>query len=196
MKKSALKSWQRLFVAGIVLLILPTLAHGWWRWGVFHRGGYYRTAYYGSYYGGLYYPDSYFPVTYAPSHAVYPAACGASLPVAVAPATHATPRAAPPSQTDEPPTASTKKGPTITESRSLGGTYPAMDEKAGTLQVGFWNITGKDVNLKVNGQSHVVPRNRTLNLRLDRNFTWQAGNSEAKQEQVADKQTAHEVILR
>lgn len=186
-----MKNWQRLFTAGLVLLILPALAHGWWRGGFFHRGGYYRAAYYGGYYGGY----GYYPVTYAPIYAAYPATCGMSLPVAVMPTTYATPRPAPPSESSEPPTASTKKGPTITESRSLGGTYSSTADKAGPLRVGFWNITGKDVNLKVNGQSHIVPRNRILNLRLDRSFTWQAG-SEAKQEQVADNLTTHEVILR
>lgn len=190
-----MKSWHRLFAAGLVLLILPTLAHGWWRWGVFHRGGYYRTAYYGGgYYGGY----GYYPVAYAPDYAFYPATCGMAMPVATAtPAAFATTRPAPPSQTSEPPAAaSTKKGPTITESRSLGGAYPSTDEKTGVLRVGFWNITGKDVSLKVNGETHVVPRNRTLNLRLDRSFTWQTGAGDPKQEQVADTQTTHEVILR
>ncbi|MBM4067538.1 MAG: hypothetical protein FJ271_01130 [Planctomycetes bacterium] len=190
-----MKSWHRLFAAGLVLLIIPSLAHGWWRWGGFHHR-YYRAAYYGgAYYGGYgYYPVAYAPA-YAATYGVYPAACGVSLPVATAP-TYATPQAAPPSQSNEPPMAATKKGPTITESRSLGGNYASMDDKTGPLRVGFWNISGKDVNLKVNGETHLVPRNRTLNLRLDRSFIWQAGTNDAKQEQIAESQTTHEVILR
>lgn len=189
-----MKRMYPMLAAGLMLLVWAGEAQAWWRFGVFHRWGYYHGAYYPAYYGAAYAPSYYYPVAYAP--ASYPAICGAATPVALASATpYAAPKAAPPSQTAEPPAAAAKK-PTIIESRSLGGSYPVVTKDAGTLPVGFWNATGHDVRLTVNGQSHLLRRNQALNLRLDRTFTWQQAGDEPRQEQVSDSQLSHEVIVR
>jgi hypothetical protein len=188
-------SWHRLLTAGLVVLLVPGLAQAW-RFGFFRPWGYYRSAYYPAYYGGAYYPNYSYPTAAYVPYSAYPAGC-AVMPAALATTTpYAVPKAAPPSQTPEPPTASSPKKPTITESRSLGGSYPAASSEIGSLPVGFWNATGRDVSLTVNGQTHSLRRNQALNLRLDRTFTWQLAGGEARQENVPDSQLSHEVILR
>lgn len=182
--------------AAMMLFVSASEAEAWWRVGLYHRWGYYHGAYYPTYYGAApgYYSPATYPVTYAP--VAYPAVCGATMPVAHATTTpYAAPQAAPPSQTAEPPAAAGKK-PTITESRSRGGSYPAVAKDSDALPVGFWNATGRDLKLTVNGQPHLLRRNQALNLRLDRSFTWQRAGDEPHQEQLPDSQMSHEVILR
>lgn len=144
-----------------------------------------------------YYPVFYtYPVVYS-----YPA-CPVPVvaaPVMMAPTTpYAVPRAAPPSprESSEPPTSSSKKqAPTINEMRSNSGTskYPPVDDRC---RVGFWNVSGRDVTIKVNGESRQLPRNRAVTLELPRDFVWQLEDREARREQVPNGQTTFEIILR
>jgi hypothetical protein len=164
-----------------------------------------------------YYPVFYtYPVVYS-----YPA-CPVPViaaPVMTAPTTpYAVPRAAPPSprESAEPPTSSSKKqAPTINEMRSNSGTahpltptplpqgergrgegaskYPSVDDRC---RVGFWNVSGRDVTIKVNGESRRLPRNRAVTLELPRDFVWQLEDREVRREQVPSGQPTFEIILR
>jgi hypothetical protein len=133
-----------------------------------------------------------------------PATCAAPapLPVPAAGPSFAQPTPAPPSQTKEPPPG--KKDlppPKVTESRSFSigvdkaGTTTEVVAKA-TCRVGFWNISGRDVALNINGQTHVVPANRNVTVMLNREFSWHVEGQQAQQERLPDDKTAHEIVIR
>jgi hypothetical protein len=150
-----------------------------------------------SYSHAVYVPVYYVPVYYyAP---VYPA-CATTVP-------SAKPQPAPPSKkaaervpapaSKEPPLMGDiqKKPPVITESRSLS-VGPARSGIAQRCQVGFWNLTGRDVTLTVDGQAQLLPSNRAITLDLERSFAWQIDQRAAVSEHVPAGRDFHEVILR
>ena len=161
-------------LAALMLLCGTTSAHGWgWRW----FG--YRTHFWAPV------RVVYYPAVVAPT--CYPVAA----PAPVMP--YAMPKAAPPSQqeTSEPPLGSSK--PKITESRSHGGKYATATNDR--CRVGFWNITGRDVIILVDGQSRSLARNQNMTLELARVFSWQIdGRQQA--ERVPDGQTTYDIVLR
>jgi hypothetical protein len=161
---------------GVLLFGLSSSAQAWgWGW---HVAGYGPV-----YYGPVYYPMYPECATYGPS---------------------ATPQSTPLKRTSETPKSTTKepplmgdvkkKGPTVTESRSKSGGYAATG--GDRCKVGFWNLTGRDVTLKIDGRQQTIPKNRSLTLDLDRSFAWQMDQGEIVTERVPDEQTAHEVLLR
>ena len=108
----------------------------------------------------------------------------------------AKPLPAPPSTTTEPPL-NPKRGPTISESRSHGGAQAqTADLPPGRCKVGFWNITGGEVTLTIDGQTRTLAKDRALTLNLPRNFVWRIGGREAQSESVPEGQNIFEVILR
>lgn len=115
---------------------------------------------------------------------------------------YAAPVAAPPSgapaaQTKEPPLGATPgKGPTITESRSSAAVAGAAATAGAKCKVGFWNLTGRDVTLKIDGQPRTLPRDRAVTLELTRAFVWQVDQGEPSSEQVPMDEAFHEVIIR
>jgi hypothetical protein len=121
----------------------------------------------------------------------YPAYVVPCYPAAVPVPQYAMPKAAPASQTGEPPLGSAK--PKITDSRSHGGQYAAV--KGERCRVGFWNITGRDVTILVDGQSRALARNQSLTLDVARAFRWQMDGRE-QNERVPDGQTTFEIVLR
>ena len=166
---------------------------------------------YASYYPAYYYYPSYY---YAPAPVVryyY-----TPIPVYVEPAPicvtpvvrpaagsgFAQPFPAPASTTREPPL--DKKSlppPKVTESRSFSLSDPmsitAVEVTGkGVCRVGFWNITGRDVTLTVNGRAVVVPANRNLTLTVSREFSWHMEGQKAREERVPDENAAHEIVLR
>ncbi len=176
----------KMLLAGLLILGSATSSQAWWGWGPRWWG-----------YGPSYYTPVYY---YYPTYPV----CLAPLPVAMAqPPSGAapvqklgeSPRAASPK---EPPTSADmmKKGPTIIESRSLGGAYAQLGNAKERCKVGFWNLTGRDVTLKIDGQPRVLAKNRAMTLDLERSFTWQLDLGDAVTERVPEEQPFHEVILR
>lgn len=109
----------------------------------------------------------------------------------------AKPAPAPPSTTNEPPL-NGKRPPTITESRSSGGVsqVQAIDLPPGRCRVGFWNITGGEVTLTIDGQPHTLAKDRAVTVNLPRNFAWQVSGRESRSERVPEGQNIFEVILR
>ncbi len=100
---------------------------------------------------------------------------------------YATPTPAPPSTTAEPPTqAKPRRAPAVHESRSLStGSANAVSRgrpEQGRCRAGFWNVTGRDLKLTVNGQQRFLPRDRALTLEVDRQFSWQMDNHPPHQE--------------
>src|SRR5262249_28260168 len=152
-----------------------------------------------------YYPVSYsYPSTYyywaAPTYACVPAGPAVYSPMpAYTP--YAQPRPAPPSGTPEPPLQKTdKRGPKITESRYADEkkvlTQSSPAPAPGQCRVGFWNLTGRDVTLTIDGQTHTVKRNRALTLDLSREFEWRMNEGETRTERVPADRVTHEIVLR
>jgi hypothetical protein len=195
----------KIILALLVVLGMTSSADAFfWRWR------------YAPYYSGYYYPYAY-AYSYPYAYSYYPvcAATYAALPRPVfvadsgtqqakpepyAPAPRPTQRPAeraPAPQSKEPPMTQDmlKKGPTVTESRSLGGTY-AVGSIKDRCKVGFWNLTGRDVWLKIDNQLRMLPKDRAITLDLDRSFAYQVDESQTIAERVAADQPFHEVILR
>ena len=99
---------------------------------------------------------------------------------------------------NEPPLGSPpKRAPLITESKWQAHKAAAADPVAkDRLLVGFWNLTGRDVTLKVDGQIRVVPKDKAVNLQLERQFGWQVDQGEPKMESVSPERRQFDVLIR
>ena len=142
----------------------------------------------------------YYYVPAPPPCWAYPAAPSAPrMPPAALPQVKslAEPMPAPMSKTAEPPL-DTQRAPSITESRSFGSVTQAQatDVTPGRCKVGFWNITGGDVTLTIDGQARTVPKDRAVTFTLNRDFVWQLPGRTPQTERVPDVQSSFEVILR
>ena len=182
----------KVFLAGALLLSLSASAQAFgWRWG--------RPAYQASYY---YHP--YVPVYYS-----YPI-CTTIVPVVgiphMPPATKTGPVQTPVPQTKEPPAAANtdtpplanpiRKAPTVTEARSMSSNLIQASNTKERCKVGFWNLTGRDITLKIDGQPRTLAKDRAITLELDRAFAWQIDDGASVNERVPTEQPFHEVILR
>jgi hypothetical protein len=100
-------------------------------------------------------------------------------------------------QTAEPP-ANAKRAPIVTESRSLGGAFPEPAPRLpqGMARVGFWNITGRDLTLSIDGRQRTVAKDRAVTVDLERSFTWQVNDGVLQTERVPSDQSTFEVIIR
>lgn len=137
----------------------------------------------------------------------YPMWCPPAVPMVV-PVPDAAPRwanpvAAPPSQSPEPPLQKPMKltgdprMPVITASHALGGNYVPGKAPAGDrCRVGFWNLTGRDVTIHVEGKAVTVAKDKAVTVELDRQFTWQIAGQTQHIERVPDGQASHDVIMR
>lgn len=178
------------------LLIVLTVADSadawyWGKWGVLPVGYHYRV----SYWQGYAVPPSYPVYVYAPGPCVPLMPPAPATPRAV----WALPYAAPPSTTTaEPPMQSpAKKAPTVSESRSQGGSYTSTAPVADDIcRVGFWNVAGKDLTLHLEGHVYVVPRDRAVTFEVPRRFVWQIEQHQAQTVHVPEGAKTHEVVLR
>lgn len=125
--------------------------------------------------------------------AVVPSPAYPPLPRPVAPRKAEPPLAQPIPKQSLPKQSRSQQGPTIIESRSPGGAAPATDR----CKVGFWNLTGGEVALKVAGKDFRLPRDRAITLELERDFAWQMSGEDAPHPvRVPLDQPFHEIILR
>jgi hypothetical protein len=167
--------------------------------------GYY---YYPSYYYPAYYSRPVVRYYYAPAP-VYVEAVPICIgpvsppnPVAVNVVPYAQPKPAPASESGEPPLPKTGLGPPkVSESRSFTigdakAAPPAAGKDQTVCQVGFWNITGRDVRVTVDGTAHTVPRDRSITLTLNREFSWQMEGQAPHKERVPDDKGTHEIVIR
>src|SRR5262245_33149715 len=147
---------------GLLVLCLTAPAQGFgFRW----RSAYSHSYYSHSYYAPTYYAPRmsyYYPATYySPQpayHYAYPYQCSPVMPAGHHPSLGFQPYAQPrpaPASTQEPPTDRPGRSPKITESRYAGesGTDKQSPPSRDYCKVGFWNLTGRDVSLLVDGQA-------------------------------------------
>ena len=62
--------------------------------------------------------------------------------------------------------------------------------------MGFWNLTGRDVTLSIDGKPQIVPQGKNLRLQLGRQFVWQIGGHEAQTEKIPIENSGLEIVLR
>lgn len=109
--------------------------------------------------------------------------------------------AAPPSGTVEPPlqkkVSSEARMPVIVTSHALGGSAaPARPPLANDrCRVGFWNLSGRDVTLTIDGKALSLPKDRAVTLDLERSFTWQVEGRPQHVERLAEGIATHEVVI-
>jgi hypothetical protein len=193
--------------AGLSMALLAALAdpaHAFGgRWG--YTASYsYPASYYPTYYPVYYRVPAVATVSYyAPAWQVYavpaPVVCPPTVTVSVpAGPLYAVPTPAPPSQTFEPPPAKTGAGPVVTEARAGTALKTVAAGGAGNdrVRVGFWNVSGRDLTLTIDGQQHVLPRNRSITLNLGRQFTWRIDQRAPQSENIAEGNSTMEIVLR
>jgi hypothetical protein len=130
-------------------------------------------------------------VYYTPVYAVpRPVLCPVPRPAVVP---YAVPTPAPASQTPEPPL---KTAPKVTETRSPSGSAGTAASDKGCCQVGFWNVTSRDLTLTVEGQTRLLPRNQSLTLRLGRQFSWRVDQRTPQTAQVPANKSTLEIVIR
>ena len=139
---------------------------------------------------------------------VQPAPYLCPAPVMLAPAktsgAYAQPQAAPPSPTKkEPPLEKKRPGrPTVSESQGLSQDNAkvvpvAVDGNGKEMcRVGFWNVSGRDVKLNVDGKAFVVLKDRSLTVNVNRAFTWQINGKDSQAERVPDDASSQEIVIR
>jgi hypothetical protein len=158
------------------------------------------------------------PVVYVAAYPVLPCPPVPVVSFPVAPAVaappaqlYAAPQPAPPSPSSsaEPPLAprsSSDRGlQGAVESRRPGppphDTYyvarrATVRETPERCAVTFWNMTGRNVTLTVNGQAYTLPAGDSLKLPLGRQFVWNVSGRETKQQVVPPEEVGVEIVLR
>src|SRR5207248_1397280 len=66
----------------------------------------------------------------------------------------------------------------------------------GHCSVGFWNLTNRDISVKVAGSSHALPSRKNLTLDVERQFAWQVEGRNAETVQVPDSESGLEIVIR
>jgi hypothetical protein len=163
-------------------------------------------------------PECYMPVFPAPEPVPIFCAPAGPQPVAVGvpgrqsvPATvqppsvapnYAPPTAAPPSSGPLQPTSFSSPSPEqVNESRRYYDVYPASSATPGQATDGratiaFWNLTDRDLTLKVDGQERFLVRGKSLTMDLGRQFVWQVSGHDPQNESVARGETGLEIVIR
>jgi hypothetical protein len=93
------------------------------------------------------------------------------------------------------------KAAAVSESHSSFDAYAvvprAADRPAGDwCSVAFWNLTGRDLTVQVEGQDHYVPRGKNVRLDLGRQFVWRVEDRAAETEKVPANDSAVEIVIR
>jgi hypothetical protein len=144
-----------------------------------------------------------------------PLAVHRSMPPPYAPgATYARPTPATPSagpSTAEPPLAEPAapgKTPPLPRSSGLGESTSFYDAYAVASQetakssgdsckVDFWNLTNKDLVLRIDGGApQVVPRGKSLPVLVGRQFTWQVDGHEMQATPIEGREAALQIVIR
>lgn len=146
----------------------------------------------------------YAPAYYTPVIVCVPTAPAAPVPVPIITpgVPYAQPVPAPPSQgprpqTGEPPLADPGKGaPKVSETRLTAKKIAADAGAKDRCRVGFWNVSGRDVLLTVNGEQRLIPRDRSVTLTLGRSFAWQIDQRPVESGQVSAGNDTLEIVIR
>ena len=90
--------------------------------------------------------------------------------------------------------------PGVKESSSFYDAYAVVSEKRGSsgdrCSIGFWNTTGRNMTLRVQGQGHLLAAGKGLTLELPRRFTWQVDDRPVETVEVPARDSALDVVIR
>jgi hypothetical protein len=119
-----------------------------------------------------------------------------AAPPSAAPAT-----AAPPLAPRAPAAPSSDRRSDFGESRSYYDSYAGAPRAAAHLagdrcQVGFWNLTERDLIIKADGQSRTLAAGKNVQLEVSRQFEWQVDGRAAQRENIAGGEGALEIVIR
>lgn len=189
-------------LAALLVAALTDRAHafgGRWTYTASYSYPVYYSAYYPAYYSvpAVSYYAPAWPVYVAPA----PVVCAPFIAV-TAPAgpLYAVPTPAPPSQTVEPPVIQTGSYSRQTVTETYPGTALKTVQVGGAgkdrVQVGFWNVSGRDLTLTIDSRAYVLPRNRSVTLDLGRQFTWRIDQRALQNENVPEGNSTMEIVLR
>jgi hypothetical protein len=167
------------------------------------------------YYPAPVYYEPVFPVPVVPAPCPVPVVTPAPVtPAAPIVVPYAAPSAAPPSAgpsagppsrpaatAPAAPPAPTGQTPAVQESRSFydaaasrpRDAKPALKDR---VRAGFWNLTGGEVTLRVEGQNYTLAPNKNLRLDVSRRFVWREGENKPQTEQVPPIYPSVEIVLR
>jgi hypothetical protein len=62
--------------------------------------------------------------------------------------------------------------------------------------VSFWNLTDRQVTVRVAGRSHVVPARQRLMLELERRFDWEVEGYPPQTQQVEAAHAGQAIVIR
>jgi hypothetical protein len=123
-----------------------------------------------------------------------------AAPPSAAPATPAPPLANPPAPKNPLPPPSDRK-PAVSESRSYYESYAGNprnpSERTGNrCTAGFWNLTERDLTVKVDGTAHTVARGKNVQVNVGRQFVWLVDGRDPQSESIAAGECAVEIVIR
>jgi hypothetical protein len=73
-----------------------------------------------------------------------------------------------------------------------GGDKPNPDRAT----VGFWNVTDRDLSVKIGAETKVLLRGKSLTLELPRQFVWQVEGRAQRAETIPAENGALEIVIR
>jgi hypothetical protein len=62
--------------------------------------------------------------------------------------------------------------------------------------VGFWNLTGHELTVKIDGQPHTLAVDKNLQVAVPRHFVWQVEGRDPQTENIAQGECALEIVIR
>jgi len=136
------------------------------------------------------------PIIVCPPSTPAPALAAAATP-------YAQPTPAPPSEQPIGAEPATKKPgrPVVIESLNYYDSYAlapgkgsSVSTESGTLAL--WNLTNREVTVKVDGRSHTLEPGKNLTLTVGRKFVWQVDGREPQTERIATGEVGIEIVLR
>ena len=73
---------------------------------------------------------------------------------------------------------------------------PGDHQNAARCSVSFWNLTDRQLKVRVAGRSHVVPARGRLMLELERRFVWEAEGYPPQTQQVETAHAGAAIVIR
>lgn len=141
---------------------------------------------------------------YVPSTPVYYVAPTVVAPTVVAPVA----ACAVPAVTSTPAVV-TRPAPLLANPIPAPASQPSTSRSSGTqvsyynapadgerVRVGFWNVSGREVVLQVNGAAYTLAAGRAVTLSVPRQFVWQVDQNQAQSEAVPASRSNYEIVIR
>jgi len=140
------------------------------------------------------------------SPVMWPPAVGVPAPTG-SPGLLAQPTAAPPSEgpisMEQPgnPVAKKPGGPVVSENMGFYDAYALAPDKKGTTPsdrgtLVLWNLTNREVKIKVDSQAHALAAGKSLALNVARKFVWQLEGRDPQIESIATGEVGIEIVIR